>query len=236
MVGIDCAVASVFHMTLTRKQKSWIRNDSGHSPQSHDPSNPPLPALTPASKDPWPPETSQWMGTVCSNTWVCRDVFRSKSWHPGEWPYFPGQSWTFWRSVIMMYTAPEAMGLHRDGIWSWRNAICENRYGIICPTCHIFPLFLRWWILLIHTKQPDYFTPAMLLHTYAAVILCMPEETWVSPGEVWVALSYESVLSSGLSYELSCWPVMVHRALIFLWCSCTPVTGCLESLSSSIRL
>lgn len=98
------------------------------------------------------------------------------------WSYFPGQSWTLWRSVVVMYIAPRAMGLRRDGIWSWRNAVCENRYGIISPTCSIFPYFLHWWVLSIHTKQPDSFTPTKLLCTYAAVMFYMPEETWVRSG------------------------------------------------------
>lgn len=54
-----CHGRQFFHMTLIRKQRAWVRNDSSHYPQSHAPSNPPLPALTPASKDPRPLQTRQ---------------------------------------------------------------------------------------------------------------------------------------------------------------------------------
>lgn len=48
MLGIRFAMTSRSHMALTKKQRAWVRNDSGHNPKGHASSNPSLPAMPPA--------------------------------------------------------------------------------------------------------------------------------------------------------------------------------------------
>lgn len=50
-----------------------------------------------------------------------------------------------------------------------------------------------------------------------------------------MTLSYYSVLSCGLSYELSCLAVMVHRALVFLLYSCHRMSWALVFIHSIIN-